>query len=289
MKSICLIILSTLTFISCSKKSDLILIGNINNKVNGKIVLTKKGNILEGTFFNLDNEKKIKLIGTIVKNKIDLQEYSQGNTLSGFFEGTLNNSVFKGMWLNESKKKKVPFHFLLKENLNDKNRFDLNTKVSNLEEAYSKWYIQKTEIDYEFEKLKDCNDKNGYWETGNERNTKYGTLIPEKIDFIKGNINNDGYIDAVANIDSPFCGGNRSKAICLIFISNTKGEYDIFYNSNLEFEYETELDTIINNTIKGNHFEHGNFNNHRTSVRPININYSNGKFDFNYGIFKAVN
>ena len=115
---------------SCSDKPDIVLIGNIDNKVTGKIELTEQGDLIQGVFIDLDNNKKIKLKGIKVNNKMNIQEFAKKNKVTGFFEGKLDNNIYKGFWLNPKRTKKIPFLFSLK-NTNNKKTLNISNSYSN--------------------------------------------------------------------------------------------------------------------------------------------------------------
>lgn len=287
-----LIFLSFVINIGCKEEhASLVLIGNIDNKVNGKITLNQINDNLKGTFYNLDNDTNIELRGTIKGNVVNLEEYSNLGKISGFFEGTLKGNVYAGNWLSPNKKTKTPFHFKIKglktkiskETLHSKNN-DETLMIPNLKKAYSKWFNKKTTSDKEFFTNDECM-KERYDMTSERINTKrYGTVLDyyENPEFIIGHINDDKYKDAVLNFESYYCGGNGFWAINLIFISNELGEYTVFYNPDLDFDTDENIgmeyiESIKNKTIVGKQLKAIN-GRHPDFYRDFEIKFQEGKF-----------
>lgn len=113
--------------------------------------------------------------------------------------------------------------------------------------------------------------------------------LPEKIDFIKGDINNDGFLDAVSHIHFIQCdGGNAAMFMVknLIFLSKNSNEYkvidvDMFNIKGIDLSF----DTIVKNTILGKTFEYDDLDGRccpslETKVR---LQYVNGHFITKYG------
>lgn len=87
------------------------LTGNINTQVNGTIYFIWTESKVKATFINSKTQQRIKLIGTVNDNKVNLAEYEKDNKISGYFEGIYKEGVYSGRWLSPNKKISVPFEF----------------------------------------------------------------------------------------------------------------------------------------------------------------------------------
>lgn len=96
--------------------------GAINKKLKGSIYFFLDDNKVVGTFINAKTGKEIKLKGSYVSgffgtDTLNIEEYEQGDKLSGYFEGTINTIKskkeygYKGFWISPNQKTRVPFEF----------------------------------------------------------------------------------------------------------------------------------------------------------------------------------
>lgn len=172
------------TLFSCKKKENIkIYFGNINNKVNAKITLKQKENDIVGTFFDLDKQKEIQLKGILIDNKLTLQEYSNENKITGFFEGVIKNDTINGHWLNTKKTIKVPFLFssnLLQKETEEKEIINEEIIVS---QPISKCQYKET--------LNFSPDLNGFKDMINKLDKNSLQSISISRDFVKNRLPNN--------------------------------------------------------------------------------------------------
>ncbi|MCT4697548.1 hypothetical protein [Tenacibaculum haliotis] len=169
------------TLFSCKKEENVkIYFGNIDNKVNAKITLEQKENDIVGTFYDLDKKKELKLKGILIDNKLTLQEYSNVNKITGFFEGVIKNDTFKGHWLNTKKTIKVPF--LFSSNLVQKETEE--KKIIN-EEVIVSQPVSKCRYE---ETLNFSPDLNGFMNMINKLNKNSLQSISISRDFVKNRL-----------------------------------------------------------------------------------------------------
>ncbi len=102
---------------SAENTNEIYLRGSINHKVYGEIIVEILGDEkVEGTFTNNVSKKTITVKGKHIRGSngtdtLNLEEYEEQDKLSGYFEGTLIDGIYKGYWISPDRKTKVPFVF----------------------------------------------------------------------------------------------------------------------------------------------------------------------------------
>jgi hypothetical protein len=151
--------------------------GNINNKYQITMTLTKAGNVLSGSYAYASIGNSFNLAGTIDENgTILLNEYSASNVLQGIFNGTYSPNGISGTWNRPKSDKLLPFILTEKAaSISDASASCMETDFEN-EEGHGE---KKTCLFNDFKTVSTgyANDRNGkmYWiyEIFQNKNGKY--------------------------------------------------------------------------------------------------------------------
>ncbi|MDC7996357.1 hypothetical protein [Altibacter sp. HG106] len=215
---------------SSNKENDISLLGNIDNKVNCEINLSRTENVVQGNLVNLDNNEKISLKGTVVNNHLRIEEYRDKNKLTGIFDGKYIDGVYKGFWKSPDYKVSVPFIFHIKH---DSLESTGSGRSRNLESSYLKWVVQMNNGD-DYCTNEECEKSDGL-------NTDCGLTILKEFptEIVYADINNDGIEDAfIYAIIQPCMMGTwfinvEMAGHLVVFVSQNNGDYEIYNNPDI--------------------------------------------------------
>jgi hypothetical protein len=115
--------------------------GNINDTYRIKMTLTKNGNKLTGSYYYTSQNKPLKLSGTIDEyGSIYLNEYNNNGSITGVFDGYLNNFSISGNWRKPDGSNEMPFY--VQEIIPNQT----NSVNGNYEYEYSSTYEGETQV-----------------------------------------------------------------------------------------------------------------------------------------------
>lgn len=255
-------------FSSCSNTDRLILIGNINHKVEGEFHLEINGKFIEGYFKNLQTKDKISIIGNKNKGLLRLEEYAENEKLTGIFIGQLNQGVYRGNWHSPDNSSIVPFEFRGKEKsrIKRKDNRPVNAQTDSIKMVelfhpfYDSWR-SKVIKSGDFCSLKECTKvyENLEFYLEHDHFDYCNTSLPDSTaGFVYGDLNSDSYIDAASNVNIVSCiGGNarRFESVVLLFVSNKKGKYKVIDVTEFKSESASGIRAIENGQVEFRHFE----------------------------------
>ncbi len=137
----------------CASQSEelIILEGNIDSKVNGRLELARSGDKITGTFENTDDQSKLELRGTINGEYLRLEEFAEKDELTGIFDGRYDGEEYSGDWISPNRKRKVPFFFsnLELSSPDEKPTTDGKEDATQaIVKEFSKWAKHKNETEY---------------------------------------------------------------------------------------------------------------------------------------------
>jgi hypothetical protein len=191
-----IILLSIFAFTSCKNYYVHEFSGFINGSLEAHLKLNSlTDSLIHGEFsYFKGKEVNAKVSGTLKGDMLCLNEYNSSNrSITGIFEGELNNGVYFGHWFNANRTKKAPFFFKLKE-------FKEDNKSSNRVEY--KLYAKHSSLPF-YGGLKATISGLDYILANDEWECILSTKI---LDF-----DNDGFEDILVS-RSVTCGGNATAA-----------------------------------------------------------------------------
>lgn len=284
--------------LGCVSQSEelIVLEGDIDSKVNGRLELARSGDKITGTFENTDDQTKLELRGTINGEYLRLEEFTEKDKLTGVFDGKYDGEEYSGDWISPNRKRKVPFFFSnhelssRHEKPSPKGEEDAAQTITN---EYSKWAKHKNETEY-CSPLR-CEEVLEKGRNGRDiQEGDCGMRLEEEIapkDILLGDINDDQKEDGIVTarfvpcMDGTWFINVASVGNLLIFVSNSDGGYDI-YDEPEAIRKEIELGSVT--AIDGRFIlANGASMSGEASAHDFDISWKS-KFKFENGRFVLV-